>query len=100
MGNARRDFAQCRQPFADLQLRIDAFERVEVTQSDKRTHLFSIFLNRLYADADAAPAVCRLQLGFRSCFTKLIAVQMQRLAQRMTGRENFCDAAPEKLRRW
>src|SRR5882724_7572312 len=95
--DASGDAAKRGEALADLQLRVDAFERIEIAQSDQRAHAFAVFLNGLHADADAFEPFGGLQFGFRGDFAELIAIEVQRLAQWVAGRENLGDAAAEKL---
>src|SRR5882724_1149912 len=95
--DASGDAAKRGEALADLQLRVDAFERIEIAQSDQRAHAFAVFLNGLHADADAFEPFGGLQFGFRGDFAELIAIEVQRLAQWVARRENLGDAAAEKL---
>ena len=99
MRHARGDAAQRGQAFADLQLRVDALERIEIAQRHQRAHALAIFLNGLHADADAPLALRGLQFRFRGDFAQLVAFNVQHLAQRMSLGKISVTRLPKKLPR-
>ena len=99
MRDARGDAPQRRQTFAHLKLRIDAFQRVQVTQRHQRSHAFAIFLDGLHADAYTLRPFAREQLRLGRHFSQLIAFNVQGIVKRMTGRKDFRHAPPQKVSR-
>jgi len=97
VSDAGGDAAESGEALADLQLGVDAFERIEVAQSDERAHLLAVFLNGLNAGANAARTFAGVQFSFDGDFAELIAFNVQRFVQRMAGRKNLGDAAPEEM---
>src|SRR6266850_5871535 len=95
--DARGDPATRGQAFAHLELRVDALQGIEVAPGDQRAHALAVFLNGLYADADALGPFAGLQLGFRRYFAQLIAFNAKSIAQGMSRRKYLRNPPPKKM---
>ena len=91
------DAAQRGQSLADLQLGIDALQRIQIAQRDQCAHLFAVFLDCLHAHSHPSDPTCRFQFRFCGGFAERISFQMQSLAKWMVVRENLGHTAPQEL---
>ena len=96
MRDACCDSPKSRKALADLQLRVDGFDGVEIAQRYERAHAIAIFLNALHADADAARTFDGLQIRFGGDFGQFVAVKLNHFVERMTWRKDIADALAEK----
>ena len=95
-GNA----AERREPFGNLQLVADAFERLHVAQGDERAHARAMLANHLHAHADAPRAVPPSSIDFRA-FRRgsiFVAFDAQDFAQRMAAAEKSRRRASRAIR--
>ena len=81
MRDACCDSSERGQTLADLQLRVDGFDGVEIAQSHERAHAIAIFLNALDADADAARTFDGLQICFRGDLAQFVAVKLNHFVE-------------------
>src|SRR6266566_78090 len=91
------DAAKRSETLADTKLRADAFERIEIAEGHERAHALAGFLDCLHADVHALRAVAGLEIGFRSDLAELFALNVQRVAQRMTRWKDVGYAAAKEF---
>ena len=96
--NARSDAAKRGETFADLQLGIDALERIEIAQRDQRADLLAVFLDGLHTYSRRGAGIRRVASSV-SAATSLSSSpsRCSTCAQWMPLGEYFGVAAPQKF---
>ncbi len=100
MGYTRRDASDGGEPLADLQLRVNALDGIQVAQGDQRAHAVTRALDFLHAHPHTPAPHGGLNFGFRRHFSQVVAIEMQRFKQRMPRRKNIRHAPAEEIRGW